>query len=101
MMTSASRGWLPPLAKRIDRATRWLRATPGAVQGQQGSNRTFAAAQALVNGFCLDEHTALMLLLDIYNPKCVPPWSKSELQHKVTDAFNKPCNKSRGWFFHV
>lgn len=88
---------LPPLARRVDRARRYLTRIPPAVQGQGGSNPTFTAARALVHGLCLDEATALGLLLAEYNPRCEPPWSVKELEHKVADAAAKPHSKPRGW----
>ena len=88
---------LPPLAKRIGRALKYLARMPAAIEGQDGSGATYAAATALVHGFCLDEHSALSVLLDAYNPRCVPPWSESELRHKVADAATKTHTRERGW----
>lgn len=90
-------GDLPPLAKRIGRAVKYLARMPAGVQGSDGSGATYAAATALVHGFCLDEHSALSVLLDAYNPRCVPPWSESELRHKVSDAATKSHARERGW----
>lgn len=82
------------LAKRV-RA--YIAATPGAVAGQGGHNRTFELAQVLVHGFELPPSEALGLLLSDFNPKCEPPWSLRELEHKVDEAVKKPCDKPRGW----
>ena len=87
---------LPTLAKRERRATKYIAKMPAGIQGQDGSGATYAVAVALVNGFCLDEHSALGVMLD-YNARCVPPWSESELRHKVSDAATKPHDKPRGW----
>lgn len=88
---------LPPLAKRIDRARRYLAKIDPAVEGEGGSCPTFKAARVLVHGFCLDAHTALGLLLTEYNPRCVPPWPVKQLEHKVSEAETKPFAKERGW----
>jgi hypothetical protein len=47
------------------------------------------AAEHLVRGVELDDATALELLATDYSPRCEPPWSARELQHKVIDARNK------------
>ena len=67
------------------------------MQGENGSDPTFSAARALCWGFCIDQATALGLLLAHYNPRCSPPWSISELQHKVKDGDERPFTKPRGW----
>ena len=54
-------------------------------------------ARALVYGFDLGEDRGLALLLEHYNPRCVPPWSEKELLHKVKDASSNPFGKPRGW----
>ena len=81
----------------VARAIAYLAACPAAVSGQSGHNQTFAVTQALLNGFCLEPETALRLLRDHYNPRCEPPWSEKELQHKVDSAEKHPSEKPRGW----
>jgi hypothetical protein len=71
------------------RAKRYLKAIPGAISGQSGHKATFGAACALVRGFGLAEKDALTLLVDEYNPRCNPPWSLTELRHKVKQAATK------------
>ncbi|HYH67437.1 MAG TPA: hypothetical protein VD866_22250, partial [Urbifossiella sp.] len=90
---------LPPLSRRIDRATKYLKKIPDAIDGGGGSKPTFLAARVLVHGFCLDEQTAFELLWTEYNPRCKPAWTEKELRHKVQDAANKPFSKPRGWVF--
>jgi len=81
----------------VQRAIAYLAACPSAVSGQAGHNQTFAVTQALVSGFCLKPDIALRLLRDHYNPRCEPPWSEKELQHKVDSAQQHPSSKPRGW----
>ena len=88
---------LPPLHKRIARAAKYLPRLSPSVQGQNGSRDLFTAARVLVHGFCLDQHTAMGLLLSEFNPRCEPPWSEKEIAHKLADAESKPFNKPRGW----
>jgi putative DNA primase/helicase len=90
---------LPPFARRVARARRYLARIEPAIQGSGGSNPTFYAARVLIHGYCLDANTALGLLLAEYNPRCEPPWSVKELEHKVQQAESKPFNKPRGWVF--
>jgi len=86
-----------PIEARLKRAAAYLDAMPPAIAHQGGHNITFAAATALVHGFELDPTDALRLLFERYNPKCLPPWSAKELEHKVEDAATKPHQRPRGW----
>ncbi len=79
------------------RAAAYLDAMPAAISGQGGHNATYAAATALVHGFALPIDVALHLLLDRFNPRCVPPWSEKELRHKVENAADKSHERPRGW----
>lgn len=90
---------LPPLYKRIERASKWLKGYPDAIDGAGGSEVTFTAAFNLYHGFALDEGAAFDLLWTEYNPRCQGPWDEPKLRKKVRDAASKPCNKPRGWKF--
>jgi len=79
------------------RAAAYLDAMPPAISGQGGHGRTYAAATAMVHGFGLSPEAALDLLRGRYNPRCQPPWSEKELQHKVDDAASRPHDRPRGW----
>ncbi len=90
-------GWIPQPPAALDRfaarthqdldsARRALARMWPAVQGQNGSRACYIAACTLIRRYKLDEQSALALLLSDYNPRCVPPWSERELQHKVRDA---------------
>ncbi len=81
----------------IARAVAYLNACPPAISSQGGHNQTFALAQALIKGFCLESDTAMRLLRDHYNPRCKPPWSEKELQHKTNSALKNRSEKPRGW----
>ena len=63
--------------------------TPTAVSGQAGHNATFYAATVLVHGFALGD-TEAMTLLKRWNAACVPPWSESDLEHKIRSAASSP-----------
>lgn len=77
-----------PLHERIHRASAYLAKLPAAVSGQNGHGDCWKAALAVVRGFSLPGPVALDLLASEYNVRCSPPWSVSELQHKVGSAIN-------------
>ena len=67
------------------------------VSGGGGHNACYAAACALVQGFDLDDATALSLLTSVFNPRCSPPWSDRELRHKVSQARKATPDKPTGY----
>lgn len=83
---------LPPLppgaraAAPLKRARAYARSTPGAISGHGGSLATFKLAVALVRGFGLSDPEALTVLAEDFNPRCEPPWSVAELNHKLRYA---------------
>lgn len=66
----------------VDRARAYLRKVPGAIAGQSGHDWTFHAAALLIIDFALTIDDALPLLQE-WNETCQPPWSDSELMHKL------------------
>ncbi len=72
-----------------DRARKYLATLPPAISGQGGHDQTFHAACVLVLGFGLPE-TDAMALMSEYNQRCQPPWTETELLHKVQDAGRQP-----------
>lgn len=79
------------------RAIAYLAVMPPAIAGSGGHSQTYAAATALVHGFGLDTDRALAILAAEYNPRCSPPWSDRELQHKINQAATKPHDRPFGW----
>ena len=79
------------------RAIAYLQALPPAISGAGGHPATYRAATALVHGFALEPQHALQLLLAHYNPRCEPPWTVKELDHKVQDAASKGHARPRGY----
>lgn len=68
-----------------------------AIEGMGGCHdTTFKVALALVKGFDLSPEEALPFMED-YNGRCVPPWSQSELRHKLRSALSAPDRKERGY----
>ncbi|WP_197203800.1 bifunctional DNA primase/polymerase [Crateriforma conspicua] len=86
-----------PTADVERRAIAYLSAMPPAISGSSGHSQTFAAATALVHGFGIEPERALAILQSDYNPRCSPPWSDRELQHKIDQAATKPHDRPFGW----
>jgi hypothetical protein len=81
----------------VDRAIKYIDATPPAISGNNGHNQTFKLASTLVHGFYLDGATVFSLLETYYNPKCDPQWSEEALARKVREAEKTQPNKPDGW----
>lgn len=101
-VVEAVRRWLgatPPPDRRaapryvssdvVRRASQYLARIPPAIAGSGGHSQTLLAAEHMVRGFELSDEAALQLLEEEYNPRCDPPWSRKELEHKVRQAREK------------
>ena len=72
--------------RRVERATLYLRSCEPAIEGQGGHSKLWAAALHVRRGLALSRAKTVELLETIYNPRCSPPWSRRDLEHKVDDA---------------
>jgi putative DNA primase/helicase len=72
----------------VDRAASYLETCDPSIAGQNGHTKLFNAARRLA-GFNLDEETNVQLLLNHFNPRCMPPWSEKEIRHKVSEGIKK------------
>jgi hypothetical protein len=63
-----------------------------AISGNRGHNAAFRAACKAVE-FGLAEDEALRLFLEVYNPRCQPPWTEAEARHKIADAYRENAGK--------
>lgn len=80
---------------QFDAARKFLKGLSPAVSGSGGDHHTYMAALIVVQKFALTEEEALFVLRQ-WNRRCVPPWSESELRHKVTCAIEATrYNKAR------
>lgn len=74
----------------ITRATAWLAGMVAsgdvAIEGSGGDHRTYMTACRLLEMGITPER-AFLLLLDHWNPACIPPWSHEELEAKVLSAW--------------
>jgi hypothetical protein len=73
------------------RARAYVDKMPPAIEGECGSDATFAVAKKLVHDFALPELDAWPIILE-YNSRCSPPWLEKDLRHKLEDASS--CNRS-------
>jgi hypothetical protein len=94
---NASRSEPKPHGDVEARAIAYLAALPPSISGAGGHACAYRAATALVHGFALEPDHALTLLERHFNPRCQPPWSPKELQHKVADAASKGHANPRGY----
>lgn len=69
-----------------ERCVRALKALPGAIQGLNGDEDTFKAA-CLMRDNGVSPRMAYDLLLNDFNPRCVPPWEDDALAEKVQNAY--------------
>lgn len=70
----------------VERARSYLESRDGAVQGDGGDHWTYETACA-VREFGISEALALDLMLELFNPKCLPPWGADEMRQKVRNAY--------------
>lgn len=80
----------------LARAAAYLARCQPAVSGQRGHNKCFGVACKVGPGFDLSYEDAYNLLWEEYNPRCQPPWTEQELEHKLTDAYDKEGHRL-GW----
>ncbi|HEU4534735.1 MAG TPA: bifunctional DNA primase/polymerase, partial [Polyangiaceae bacterium] len=82
-------------ARRVARAEAYLATCDAAVSGRGGHGTAFVAALKVIRGFSRDEADARSWepewrrLLAEYNRRCVPPWSRRELEYKIGDALRR------------
>ena len=69
-------------------AVAYLKSAPPAVEGQRGDETTYITAARLVRELALSEVTAYHLLMEHWNPRCVPPWEPDDMWAKVENAAN-------------
>lgn len=79
-----------------EQASRWLDKQPGAISGSGGHKQTISVACCLMHGFDLSASETAEMMHD-YNMTCNPPWSESEIAHKVSDAEKLLPSKPRGY----
>jgi hypothetical protein len=76
----------------LSRAYHYIERADPAVSGSGGHNHTFSLCLRLATNFPELSIDELWPVLCSWNIACVPPWSESELRHKLNDA----CRVVRG-----
>lgn len=79
------------LPEDIENAKRALIAHGPAIQGQNGDDHTFDAAR-IGRDFAISPDEWLKVLLK-WNNKCVPRWTRRELQVKINSAYSKCADR--------
>jgi len=64
----------------------YLQRVEPAIEGQGGDTHTYNVACMGVRDYGLSEPTTTLLMLEHFNPRCIPPWDADELKHKVENA---------------
>lgn len=72
--------------RTLRRARAYLKKIPIAVEGQLGHDQALEAAMKMFSFFGLDFASVHRLLIEDFNPACVPPFSPFELKRKVEQA---------------
>ena len=85
----------PHHVSRIDQiqdAEKYLDRIDPAHAGTNGDGEKFGmffACSVLVNDYTLTDEETFSLIMQRYNPRCVPPFSEGEIHHKIEDARKK------------
>lgn len=79
----------------LRRSSAYLAKMPEAIQGQEGSKPFMAAVRSMVWGFDLGIEGGIRIITDEYSPRCVPPWSDSEIR-RACERANEGGDKPRG-----
>lgn len=75
-------------ARTLASAEEFLLGHDPAVEGQGGRPKTRQAVWKLIHGMQLPTDVATDLLCRLYNPRCVPPWSRGDLEDMCASAFS-------------
>jgi len=70
----------------LEHARHYVGSCDPSISGYEGHNQLYRVACILVDKFDLPLTQAWRLLLE-FNTRCLPPWTKVELIHKLADAF--------------
>lgn len=72
--------------RRIELAREACMTMEAAVSGENGSLSLWNVAMHLVRELELPLNVAQSLIQESYNPRCEPPWSPKEIEHKLENA---------------
>ena len=83
----------PTRPEVISPAGKYVSKMSPSIQRKNGSGRLYAAACKAYELGCNRTEARLVIERD-FNPRCEPPWSPQELDHKLDDAWEKVNNAS-------
>ena len=86
---------LAPVSERVRRARAYVEQVEPAISGQGGHNATFRVAKLLLQDFALPRAESMTLLRE-YSSRCEPPWSQTELDHKLETADSQVDSRRYG-----
>ena len=87
---------LPPRMSVEERARKYLSMMPPSVSGQDGHTALFNAVRVLLHGFGFSTEVARGFIAE-FNQRCDPPWSESEINHKLRSVDGLACPDGRGY----
>ena len=68
-----------------ERANRYVDSLPPSISGSRGHDALLRAACTLTHGFSLSDGEAWPILV-AFGARCLPPWSTTELKHKLNQS---------------
>lgn len=86
----------PPRVPVEERVRRYIERMPPAISGSGGHTALFNVVRILLHGFGLSQSAARPFVAD-YNLRCEPPWSESEITHKLQSVDALPTPQGRGY----
>lgn len=78
-----------------ERARRYVALMEPSISGSNGHTALFNVVRALLHGFGFSKETARPLVEE-FNRRCDPPWSESEINHKLNSVDGLACPGGRG-----
>jgi hypothetical protein len=85
----------PAGVEPIEHARSLARTSPAAVDGEHGHTTLFGVACDIVRGLNIAADNALAILLADFNPRCLPPWDRKDVERKVSEAGH--CTRDAGY----
>lgn len=71
---------------RVVEATEYLKSCDPSIDGQGGDTVLWSVSRHLMRSLELPIESALPMMLDIFNPRCQPPWSAGVIERNLTRA---------------
>jgi predicted P-loop ATPase len=79
----------PEFERRVAKAIEVCKTADPSIEGEGGHGALFFVAMKLVRTYELPVDIAALLIVEHFNPRCVPKWSTEEIDRKVIEARDK------------